>query len=254
MRRSIRRVADRVMTNAGLTLIPTWRLEHRPAALHLGKVFDAYGVDAVFDIGANEGKFGLFLRRELGYSGWIFSYEPAPEPLVALRRRASLDSKWEVFDKALGATAGVQDLHIARHSTLSSFLRPRFDQTKFAYNSRQTSQTISVPVTSLDQAFLDIRSRVPIKRPFLKLDTQGYDMEVVWGGEEAMRSAVALQIELSIVPLYENTPTYAQTIQHLMQRGFRLSDFFAVARDSNLQLLEMDCIMVKAASAIPRGN
>ena len=234
-----------VLNNAGVSLTATWRLEQRAAALHIRELFHRYSIDAVLDVGANEGQFHNFLRQEVGYTGWVVSFEPAPAPLSVLRNRVAADPRWRLVDKALGPQSGAQPLHVAAHSTLSSFFPPRFDQTEFAYEGRQIVQTIEVEVVRLDDLLPGIAAELGFRRPFLKLDTQGYDLAVIQGANDSLSSIAALQIELSVVPLYQGTATYEETIASLNARGFRLSNLFPVAIDADLRLIEFDCVMIR---------
>jgi FkbM family methyltransferase len=239
------KLLQKVMAKAGMTLIPSWRMDHRDAALHYQKLFRQYQVDLVLDVGANEGQFRDFLRWEVGYAGWIMSFEPAPEPAAILQRRAMSDPKWRILAQALGSEAGVQKLNIAGHSTFTSLRSPRFDQTKLGNAKRETIRSVDVEIVTLDEVLPDLVSVAKASRPFLKLDTQGYDLEVVRGATKTLSSIVALQAELSIVPLYEDMPNYIETIAALQAYGFQVSNFFPVASEANLRLLETDCVMVR---------
>ena len=56
--------------------------------------FDAFGIDCVFDVGANVGQYGTRLRR-LGYRRRIESFEPIPTAYKRLEETASSDRLWE---------------------------------------------------------------------------------------------------------------------------------------------------------------
>lgn len=243
--RALEAAAKRLLGRYGLTLTATWRLGRRDAALHLKEVFGRYGVDCVLDVGANEGQFRDFLRREVEYYGWIVSFEPAPRPLATLQQRALVDKKWRIIGRALGASKGTATLNVAAHSTLSSLLLPRFDQTRHSFANRQTVETLQVAVGTLDEELPIIMSELGVGRPFLKLDTQGFDLEVIKGSAQTIRSLVGLQVELSVIPLYEGMPNYVETIAALNALGFHLSNLFFVAGERDLRLVEFDCVMVQ---------
>jgi hypothetical protein len=56
----------------------------------------------------------------------------------------------------------------------------------------------------------------------LKIDTQGYEMEVLKGAEEILHMVKVLQIKMSLVPLYENSITYLSIIDYLKKLDFQL--------------------------------
>ena len=62
-------------------------------------------VNVVLDAGANRGFYALHLRMA-GYTEYILSFEPVLECFQELSQRAACDSKWLVFNSALGDYIG----------------------------------------------------------------------------------------------------------------------------------------------------
>ena len=52
-------------------------------------------------------------------------------------------------------------------------------------------------------------------KEFLKIDTQGYEMKVLKGVEKNIHKICALQLELSISPLYDNPHLYQDFFNYL---------------------------------------
>ena len=67
---------------------------------HLYKLLNKYNIDAVIDVGANEGQFGSHLRN-LGYNGEIYSFEPVKSAYEKLSHISRNDNKWFVYNFAL---------------------------------------------------------------------------------------------------------------------------------------------------------
>jgi hypothetical protein len=81
----------------------------------------------------------------------------------------------------------------------------------------------------------------------LKVDTQGYEMEVLKGAGGLLGRTVALQLELSLVPLYEGAPTIAQMISFAADNGFELFNLIPGFRDKRSgRLLQADGFFVRA--------
>jgi len=99
-----------------------------------------------------------------------------------------------------------------------------------------------------------LRERLRFERPYLKLDTQGFDMEVLRGGSDSLSTVPALQREASVIGIYKGMPTYMETIRHIGERGFHLSGLYPVARDSSLRLFEFDCVMIRTIDGPPIPN
>lgn len=233
-------------TRFGLTIIPTWRLDQYGAAEHLSRLFSLRDVDLVIDVGANAGQFRDFLRLHVGYKRWIASYEPIPEVYKTLLQRSNDDEYWRVFNLALGSTQGHDIFNVSIGSTLSSFGEPDFNATDHASSRRQTQRKIDVGIDTIDRQLPILFQTLAVKVPYLKMDTQGYDLEVLRGAESSLVQFVGLQFEGSVVPLYQDMPHFTDMLNYLNKRGFVLSDMFAVTKDLTMRLIEFDCVMVNS--------
>lgn len=108
-------------------------------------------------------------------------------------------------------------------------------------------------VRRLNSASDEAVPRLSQPRLMLKIDTQGFDLKVIQGLGQRMSTIVALQLELSFVPLYEGIPTLAESIGTLKDLGFQIVDFFPAARDSkDICAIECDCLMVHPGSLASR--
>lgn len=61
---------------------------------------------------------------------------------------------------------------------------------------------------------------------FLKIDIQGFELEVFKNGQQKLSDAVLIQTEVEFLPLYKNQPLFAEVEAHLMARGFMLHRFW----------------------------
>jgi FkbM family methyltransferase len=190
------------------------------SAAQLRAVLDSQRIDVILDVGANIGQFGRELRRHVGYRGRIVSFEPMRRAHAALSRAAVGDPRWEVAPRtAIGAHAGSVTLHIAGNSASSSVLRMLPAHSAAAPESRYVG-TEMVPVEPLDAlapAYLRDDSRA-----LLKIDTQGYESEVLRGAQQTLTRVVGLQLELSLVPLYEGQLLMPEMLQRIEALGFEL--------------------------------
>ncbi len=227
------------------TPIPNWS-RYRWAILPL---FDHFKINCVLDVGANVGQFGQSLR-DLGYEGWILSFEPTCEPRVALQKRANSDPKWRVFPYALGAIEGEAEIHAMAGSVFSSFLEPtedaasRWDARDFAWHRQR------VPTRRLDTILDECIYGIPDPNLYLKMDTQGFDLEVFRGAEGVLERISALQTEAAFRKLYKGMSRFDEVLSVMMLRGFQVVDFVPVTREfDGLRVIEMDCIMCRAQSS-----
>jgi FkbM family methyltransferase len=205
------------------------------------------GADVVLDVGANIGQFGDLLL-DSGFEGTLVSFEAIPQIHEQLARRAQVRSRsWLVAPcAALGSRSGKIEINISANSVSSSVLPMRVAHLVSAPDSRYIgSQTVNVE--RLDR--LAAQFIRPAERLLIKVDTQGYEMEVLKGADGLWPHTVALQLELSLVPLYDQAPTFLEMMEFMTLKGFELFGFVPGFRDQQTgRLLQIDGFFVRADS------
>ena len=88
---------------------------------------------------------------------------------------------------------------------------------------------------------------IDLRYTFLKLDTQGFDSEVLKGGPESASKIPALQTEVSVLPVYPGMPNFSESLAVLTGMGVAISDLFIISADTHLRAVEFDCLMVRAS-------
>lgn len=208
---------------------------------HLATVMKRYGVDAIIDVGANEGGFGSLLRNA-GFQGPIYSFEPVTSAFEVLAQRARQDDAWHVFDFALGAQAGNAQINVSKFSQFSSLLSATtYGNT---WENMKVEHKQDIVIRTLDDCF---REGLLGKgfRYFLKMDTQGFDIEVFNGATQFLPNVCCLLSELSLIPLYEGMPNYLESLARYNGAGFLVSGVYPITRNNNLALNEVDCMLVR---------
>jgi FkbM family methyltransferase len=196
--------------------------------------------DVVVDVGANAGQYGELLR-ERGYEGRLVSLEPVAEAYDQLRRRADADGNWEAVLVAASNADGELTLNVTGDSRSSSALRrnERFAD-KPGWAPRESR---AVPARRLD-ALVDELLR-PGERAYLKLDVQGYERNVLDGAGESLNRFDALELELSVTPLYEDQPALGEMLPLLAERGFRPVSLEPILLDDDGLLMELDGLFAR---------
>jgi FkbM family methyltransferase len=214
---------------------------------HLSQLLPRLGVDCILDVGANRGQFGQLLRG-IGYDGPIVSFEPVTTCFEQLDRAARKDRLWHVHQMALGASDCTLPIHVTASTDFSSFLVPNeYCRATFGAGPVHTA-TEEVRVRRLDEVLNEEPLASRATRIFLKMDTQGYDHQVFAGAADCMDRIIAVQSELSVRPVYDDTPRYLDVLQRLESAGFELTGVFPVNRDRALRVIEMDCVMARCCA------
>jgi FkbM family methyltransferase len=217
-------------------------------AYHLKTLLRELEIDIVLDVGAHEGEFVGFLR-DVDFAGQIRSFEPVRSSFEVLTRACAADPKWRGYNVALGAEDGELEMNICSGSVFNSFLTPVKGSARFADNIN-VLRVEKVPVRRLESVIDDILAERPAARLFLKMDTQGYDLQVVRGAGRRLEAIRALQTELAARSTYTGMPTLPEALSELVGLGFELTGMFPVARElDHLRVIELDCVMCRKPSS-----
>lgn len=213
----------------------------------LALFFKHYEVDCVFDVGANAGQYAQCLRANVGYRGHIISVEPVPDAFRLLEEKAKRDSKWHAVKIALSSEEGVQDFHVMRGNQFSSFLNPKADEYDGLASVNAVAQTIPVRTSTFNSFYAEWKNKLGFRRPYLKLDTQGYDHVILRSGETAARECTGVQAEIAFKRLYEGALNFGETFSLMQDMGFALSTIFPNNAGHFPDCIEQDVIFHNCA-------
>lgn len=236
---------QRLATSRRYALIPDWRLASLPLATHLKTLFALHGIETVIDVGANRGQYRDFLRNEVGFNGHIHSFEPLSHLTKLLDERAKQDSFWHIHHYALGAEATRLKIQVMSSDTFSSMRQVSLDSPGVFRSSTVITKTEEVAVCRLDDLAHELIG-VSGGKTYLKVDTQGFDMEVLKGAENLLCRISGLQFELPIQRIYQEVPQYRDMLSQIESLGFAISGLFPISVDESLRAVEFDCVMVPA--------
>jgi FkbM family methyltransferase len=173
----------------------------------------------VLDVGASDGEYGRSLRHG-GYRGSVLSFEPLPAAYAKLEMVAAEHPPWHVAPRAaVGSRDGSIDINVAGNSVSSSILSMRESHVQAEPDSR------IIGVEKVPMIRLDSFSHPALNNPgaiLLKIDTQGYELEVLDGAQRLLDRVTGVQVELSLASLYEGQPLYRSVLDWLSDRGFNL--------------------------------
>jgi len=139
----------------------------------LNKCYGINNFRTVFDVGANVGQSAISYASKFP-SADIYSFEPVSSTFTALEENTqSIGSRLHLINSAVGKTVGNKGIYV----------NPCSLENSIAYKYRSSSQE-TVKIDTID----DFMKRNDIKIvDFLKIDTEGYELEVLAGSESALR-------------------------------------------------------------------
>jgi FkbM family methyltransferase len=236
----VRNVIRKSFRAVGLDLI-RYNFHNSEDAL-LKKTLEQFEIDLVIDVGANAGQYGSLLR-DLGYKNKIYSFEPIAEVFSKLQMRAAKDGNWEVFNKGIGSKNESLFINVSENFVSSSLL-PITDASTTAKSDTKFTRQEEISIITLD-SFFERNEIKNWKHPFLKIDVQGYEKQVLDGSLNTLKNISVLQIELSLVKLYEGSMLYKEVIYLMEEYGFYLYTIIPGFRNPQTgQLLQIDGVFV----------
>ncbi len=179
--------------------------------------FNRFEIDTVLDVGANSGQFSTMLRQA-GFKGDIISFEPLSEAYAKLIDNSKKDPKWKVCQRgALGDYDGETTINISGNSVSSSILDIKKMHTNAAKESSYVgSETINVyKLDSLADKYISKEKNI-----FLKIDTQGFESQVLDGAVKTLPMIQGVLLETSLVELYAGQSLWKDMIERLENEGF----------------------------------
>jgi FkbM family methyltransferase len=210
----------------------------------LRSLFESRKFNFVLDVGANSGQYAL-LVRSCGHRGPIISFEPLSAAHEKLAARAAADPLWTVADKAaLGARAARALINVAANSVSSSLLEMNGRHLDAAPHSAYGAAQ-EVDVLALDDC-ID-RYVAAGGGGLLKIDTQGYELEVLRGAHRTLSGRIdVVQTELSLVELYDGQPLMLDVCNFLKQYDFTLRHIIPGLKDpAGGRMLQLDGIFAR---------
>jgi len=179
------------------------------------EVLSGLDCKTVIDIGAGRGQFALSARNCFPEAR-IISFEPLPGSAAKFRKVFEGDERVMLREAAIGPVSGTALMHVSRRKDSSSLL-PITPVQVSVFPGTEEAATLNIRVNRLAEFVSpeDIRPNA-----LLKLDVQGYELEVLRGCEELLARFGHVYAECSYVELYAGQALAEEVIEWLRGRGF----------------------------------
>jgi FkbM family methyltransferase len=146
------------------------------------------------------------------------SFEPLSSAYSVLLAEARLEPRWEVAERCcLGEGEGEVEINVSENSISSSLLPIRPEHVGVSREARYVSRE-KVRMRPLDA--VAPRYLEGSRAPFLKLDVQGYEFQVLQGARETLPRIRGLQVELSVCAVYEGQTLFLPLVSRIASLGF----------------------------------
>lgn len=193
---------------------------------------------AVIDVGANEGQFSRAILKTFPEAR-VFAFEPLPMAADKFKRNLGGDARVTLLREACGYETDNKVLNVNAFSQSSSYL-DLANAHQAAFPGAVVVGKIVTKVARLDDALAEEVLQKPV---LLKIDVQGYELNVLKGATEVLRRVSYILVETSFMPMYRDEPKFEEVMSFLMGAGFRFVAPLSMLWDDRRGIaLQMDAL------------
>ena len=193
-------------------LLQCMRYNAWPAIEHY-ETLKKINFDTLIDIGANKGQFSKLVQI-LNPDCNVYSFEPVSRALSSFKNFCH-NENFHSFNHAVGSKSDEKNIIVSRSHDNSSFLAPTLEQDKLSGGKSRFKYLEKSTIRMLDDSNINISGN-----SLLKIDVQGYELEVLMGAQKTLKSIKYLIIEVSRHRLYEGQSIEDEIIAFLEERKF----------------------------------
>lgn len=209
--------------------------------LQVDRIIVNHSISLIIDVGANEGQFAEKFIKNKNIKK-IISFEPITDAFNVLKRRSASYPGWLVQNFALGSEEGIAQINISNNSVSSSLRKLTENHTKAAPNSKNIN-TEKVAVTTLDTYYENSDTIDLTHRILLKIDTQGFEREVLMGARNLLKSVDVIMLETSFTVLYDGQALFDEIHGFMRNEGYKIINIIPGFKDERTgQLLQADFV------------
>jgi len=196
-----------------------------------------FSPENIMDVGAFRGDWTK-ICLEVFPKANITCIEPQEKPQADLRKLARQRPNLKVIQILLGSQVKAS-IPFQERGSGSSVLLPAYENES------------GKPITTIDQLILEGRLDPP---ELLKLDVQGYEMEVLKGWGNGFEKCQVIQCEVSLLPLVKGSPLLPEIIVYLQNQDFVMFDITELIRSpSDEAVWQIDALFCRKDSPL-RAN
>jgi FkbM family methyltransferase len=211
-------------------------IEHKQALAGLN-------FDFVVDVGANRGQFAWFAREHFE-DARIVSFEPLERPANIFLKVFRGDPMIKLVRAAVGERDGTLTMHVTADDDSSSPLEITAKQVQHFGSRVVTSSQVTCAPLSKYISIDDFGAR-----NLLKIDTQGYELEVLKGSNDLLDRFEAIYCEVSYIELYRGQALANEIICYLYKRQFRLVGVYNQINTSNQGAVQADMLFFRTSDS-----
>jgi len=218
----------------------TWRkglFKNIAANIELENLIKGLDVKIIIDIGSNKGQFILLTEKLLNCKK-IYSFEPIKELIEKQKKFFSYRDNINFYNFALGQKTEKKKFFLTKRKDSSSFLKINENINNADY---LIENEINVNIHCLDNI---INNQDLSDTTLVKIDVQGYELEVLKGSLRSLKKIKYILIELSENEIYKNQALSSDIINFLKQKNFSILRENKSTKIKKTNLIQKDILLI----------
>jgi len=196
----------------------------------------------VFDLGAAK---GYWTERFAWHwpEAEVFMIDPLEESEPYLKTLCAKDSRFHYLRTAVGKESGTLTMNITKDFDGSSLL---------PFPAPDPKRQRQIQVQRIDDLLAEGKLKAP---DLVKLDVQGFELNVMDGGQRMFETAEVFIIEVSVFRFMENCPRVDEVVRYMADRKFIFFDIAGMLRRPfENDMGQMDIVFVSEKSPLVGSN
>jgi len=204
------------------------------------KNFKNLEVKTIIDIGANKGQFSLIAKKFFPNAS-IFAFEPLARPFQKFLKIFNTIENVKIYKYAIGPFDDEVTMNISNREDSSSILEIGHLQNKIFPGTSKINEE-KVYISPIDKLLETSNIHNP---SLLKIDVQGYELEVLKGCKSILDKIDYIYCECSFIELYKNQAIYSQVCEWLYDHNFSVTSIYNPSYDHKGQMVQADIYFKK---------
>lgn len=191
------------------------RYKSIPSIEHLSAL-KGLSINYIFDVGANRGQFSL-LATMIFKNISIVCFEPYTRSYLILKKIFQNNNNIELNNIALGSSESKKSFFVTKNDDSSSLLFP--NKAKNYFLGTDLVEVVNVDVKP---GIVYLTNKSDMRNSLLKIDVQGYELEVLKGFGNKLPYFNFILIEISHVEMYDQQPLFCKVDKYIKSKNFTL--------------------------------
>ena len=193
-------------------------------------------INTLIDVGSNKGQFVLLCIKFFP-NLLIYSFEPIKEALIRQKNLLNFKNNIYFYNTGIGNKNKIINFFITNRADSSSFLT--INKSKNYNKNYYVKEKRKIKIQKLDQI---LNNKKLIKPVLIKIDVQGFELEVLKGSKKTLPNIDYLLLEVSKNQMYNKQAIELEIINFLKKEKFIIMESSKWKKINNTEFMQRDIL------------